>query len=159
MFEQNKLSLSFWLIPQIRSRSLSFGNGKKSWTRRKIIRSVCRSLSQTFTSLGPPLSPGVGVGKLHHGMGEKKWNSYMMYLRDTDKHPLRVPEAPPKIRYIFDHGKWWDMMLRMEYLEALIVRVVRIREYAQQMGNQTSQWMQKWRKNNSEDSIMFSNVQ
>lgn len=50
-------------------------------------------------------------------------------------------------------------MLRLEYLEGLIVRVVRIREYAQQMGNQTSQWMQKWRKNNSEDSIMFSNVQ
>lgn len=51
-------------------------------------------------------------------------------------------------------------MLRLEDLEGLIVivRVVRTREYAQQMGNQTSQWMQNWR-NDSEDSIMYSNVQ
>lgn len=50
-------------------------------------------------------------------------------------------------------------MLRLEHLEGLIVRVVRIKEYSHWMGYQTFQQMQIWRKNNNEEAIIYNNVQ
>lgn len=50
-------------------------------------------------------------------------------------------------------------MLKLEDLQGLIVRVVRVREYSQQMGYQASKGMPKWRRNNSEEAVMYNNVQ
>ena len=144
MFDKNKLVII--PFPNSSMRSFIFIKGKKNWTGRKIINFFKQISARTSLVISYPISNVIsGSGEwassqilLYCGMGGTGMCLRKIHIRHS-LNPWDAPFTMVIVKYftvVNDQMWYW----KLKDLEGLMVR---IREYPEQLGIQTSQWVQK----------------